>query len=172
MKHITIIAIYLLSVISAFAASEASKKVSAEAQTCADALIKAEYETFARYTHPKVVEMMGGKEKMIELLRAGVDQMKEKGIKFADMTAGEAEEPRVVGDLVISIVPQTLVMKSPDMKIIQESSLLGISSDKGKTWSFIELGTITQEQFNTVFPDLADHVKIPKKKEAIIEKND
>jgi hypothetical protein len=95
--------------------------------------------------------------------------MEAQGFTFISATAGDAEEPRAIGGVLVSMLSQTLVLQAPAAKITQESALLGVSDDAGATWVFLDLGPVTEEQFAEMFPELAGEVTLPPKKQPIVE---
>ena len=54
--------------------------IRSEAQKCADAMLRDDFETVVSYTYPLIVEKLGGKEKMLEILRNGTSALKAKGV--------------------------------------------------------------------------------------------
>jgi hypothetical protein len=63
-------------------------------------------------------------------------------------------------------------MKVPGGRLYQDSSLLGISEDKGKHWTFIDLGPITKDQLQLVFPELDGKITLPEKKQPVFVKDE
>lgn len=114
--------------------------------------------------------MMGGKEAMIATLRRGASLMREEGYDFADATIGAPAAPRKIGSWLISMVPQHIVMKAPGGRLHQDSVLLGISEDQGKSWVFIDLGPISEAQLAKVFPELDGQFKLPERQKPVFQK--
>jgi hypothetical protein len=150
---------------------DATATVKQEAQKCAKAALSSDYEAIVRYTHPRIVKGIGGKEAMISALKKGMAQMRAAGTEFADVGLGEPEAPKKIGAWMTSRIPQHLVMKVPGGKFYQDSTLLGISEDEGKSWLFLDLGSVTREQFRQVFPELDGRITIPQKKEPEFKKD-
>lgn len=150
-------------------ASETAKRIKVKAQECADAVVTGDYKSLAAFTHPRIIEMMGGREKMIEHLMQDSAQMSSDGCKFVSATVGHPEEPRMVGTLMISMIPEKLVLRAQGATLTQEGSLLGISDDKGTTWHFLDVSNTSEFQLNEMFPELAGNVTIPRKKMPIRE---
>jgi hypothetical protein len=66
-------------------------------------------------------------------------------------------------------VPETVVMKVPDgRRMSKDSFLLGISEDSGKNWVFLDLSTMTNEQYAEMFPELVREIPLPAKKKAVL----
>jgi hypothetical protein len=168
MKQIAYASFYLLLAFSA-CGSEISEQAKRNAQECANSVVSADYDTLVRFTHPRIIEMMGGKENMIKAVKDSISQMKSKGVDFVSATVGDAGNQINVDDLIVFTIPQKIVLKAPTARITQESFLLGISSDKGVTWVFLDLGPITEEQFKETFPELSGKVAMPPKKKPLIE---
>jgi len=147
--------------------SDISLTIKQEAEKCAQAIKLEDYATVVKYTHKRVVDGMGGKEKMIAIMKQGRAQMRQGGYDFVDAKIGMASEPRKIGKWLTSYVPQEIVMKVPNGRLHTESELLAISEDEGTTWVFIDLGPITPALFAQLFPELNGQITLPEKKKPI-----
>lgn len=150
-------------------ASELTERIKKDWQECATAMMAGDYERVLQYSHPRLTKIMGGKEKALEVLRNMMSKVNEK-FEIVSYTAGEPEEPRRSGEWLIAIVPKTMVMKSPEFKMSKDSASLAISSDNGASWVFADLSMVTDEQFKQIFPELANEVKLPPKKQPVVER--
>jgi hypothetical protein len=159
-------ALLLLVVGGAAAAAHGDEPRSAvvkkKAQEVGEALKKDDYAKVVDLTYPKVVELMGGREKMIIALTDGMKQLKEKGFSFRSVKVGEPAE-FVAGEKdTFVVVPTTTEMTAPGGKITVKSYLLGISSDGGKVWTFVDgngIGTV--ERREKILPKLPEKLKLP-----------
>jgi hypothetical protein len=143
-----------------------------EAQKCAKAVLTNDCEGIVAYTHPRIVAQIGGKEAMIAILKSGTAQMHADGVAIVEVTIGTPEAPKKVGAWLTSMVSQHIVMKVPGGRLYRDSSLLGISEDNGKHWTFIDLGPISQEQLEQVFPELKGKIAVPEKTEPEFKKDE
>ena len=126
------------------------------------AIKKEEYAKVVDLTYPKVVELMGGREKMRAELEAGMKQLKEKGFSFKSVKVGEPGELLAEGKNTFVVVPTTTEMAAPGGKIVLESYLLGISSDGGKAWTFVDgSGIGTVEKRELILPKLPAKLELP-----------
>jgi hypothetical protein len=141
-----------------------------EAQKCAKALMANDCPGVLAYTHDRVIALMGGKDTALGLLQKSMEEMKAKGFGVEDTKIGAPQFPQKIGTWTISLVPETITLRTPEAKAQQESYLLGISEDEGKTWKFIDLGPISEEQLFGVFPELKGQFKMPAKKPPVVEK--
>src|SRR5690349_10884178 len=84
--HFTLTLIMFISC-SAFGQVD-SKKIKEQAELTAKALLQDDYETLLRYTYPKLIEMVGGPDRMISLIKKGKTEMAQQGISFETVTIG------------------------------------------------------------------------------------
>ena len=63
--------------------------IKTQAQKCARATVDNDPETLVASTHPKVVQMMGGKEEMIAKLKEGREEMQAEGTAIEAVTVGD-----------------------------------------------------------------------------------
>ena len=138
------IAVVFLFVASVHAAEDA--KLSAalkQAQECSDATLEGDYEKLADMTHPNVVKLVGGKEKMVDLLKKSMAKMKDEGIIFESCKASAADSSLRSGTSLYCIIPTVVKIKFDDKsekkRLTQQSFLLGVSTDDGKTWKFMDV---------------------------------
>lgn len=133
-------------------------------------MVKSDCNAMVAYTHPRLVELMGGKEVMIAMIKKMTKEQQAKGIGFESFSLKTPEEPKKIGKWLTAIITENIVLKVPEGTVNQESSLLGISEDEGKSWVFIDLLHTTPELLKKIIPDLADKIVIPPKKAPVLEK--
>jgi hypothetical protein len=102
------------------------------------ALTSGNYARLVDLTYPKLVEMIGGRDKMIEVLRSGTEDMKAHG--SAILGAEVAEPPEIVtaGDKQFAIVREIVRVQVPEGTLRSNGFLIAVSEDRGKTWTFID----------------------------------
>ena len=148
-------------------AADPTTAISRDAQACADALMNGDLEGVVAYTHPRIVEMIGGTDAMVAIIKQGIEKMKRDGVSFSSVSLGAASKAREIGGWLTSIVPQTIVMQVPGGTLTTESALLGISENGGANWVFVDLGPISKAQLQQAFPEIADGIVIPPKKKPV-----
>lgn len=168
MKHIAFG--LLLAALPALArADDVAATIKREAESCAKAHLAYDYDGIVKYTHPRVLALMGGKEAMVGLLKRGTAQLRAQGVELADATIGTPDEPRKIGAWLTCLVPQHLVMKASGSHILHDSVLLGISEDEGKNWVFLDLGPVSEARFAQLFPELQGKISLPEKKPPVVK---
>ncbi len=105
--------------------------------------------------------MGGGKEKMLQMMTTGINQMKAQGFVFEKVTIGTAGKFYKAGNEIHCIIPESLVMKTPQGRFATTSSLLCVSGDGGKNWSFLDLNRGTINSVKTLFPNFNSNLVIP-----------
>ncbi len=128
-----------------------------------------DYENFANYTYPKIVEMIGGKSKLVQATEQGMTKMKKEGFTFVSLDYKNPAKFLNKDDEIKCTLTQVLVMNTPYGKIESETSLIGISGDQGLNWTFIDTSGKNKETILQQFPNLHEDIVIKPKKQRRIE---
>src|SRR5688572_33189508 len=122
---------FLLTLLTTAAFGQVDSKVIKEqAELTAKALLNDDYETIIKFTYPKVIELVGGRDRMISLIKKGKIEMGQQGISFDKVTIGKPSKALIAGDEIHCLIPQTVYMKVPKGKIKSKTHLLAVSRDK------------------------------------------
>lgn len=130
-----------------------------QAEETGNATVVGDFAKLADFTYPQIVTAFGGKQKMVEFLRNDSAKMKASGFELENATIGEIQQIAKIDAQIFAIVPIKLTIKSPNGKFVGESSMVGISSDRGANWKFIN--GVSQEKFDKQFPRAAGKLQIP-----------
>jgi hypothetical protein len=166
--------ILLALCLSAGAAEDKPESVAKrKANEIAQATVKGDFDKIADFTYPKVVDQMGGREKMIGAMKIGFNEMKSRGIEFRSAKVEDALPLMAGGSEVFTVVPFTLEMKVPGGRTTMKSFLLGISADKGKTWTFLDGSGIGKDETmaKRLLPNLPKELKLPKTEKPVFQKD-
>jgi hypothetical protein len=95
-----------------------------------------DHETLADYTHPKIIDAVGGRAKLIE----SVSGMKTSGITIRDVEILTYPDDWIeaAGDFYAVLSKSTRMTLPMGSKVKVTGSLLAISSDRGRNWRFVE----------------------------------
>jgi hypothetical protein len=146
------------------------KRVKADVEEMNKAILKEDFGKIADLTHPKIVEMVGGRQKMISLMESGFKDMKANGVSFLSTKVEESSDPVMGGSDLFIVVPFILEMKAPGGKLRGKSFVIGMSSDKGQSWKYIN-GDVDIKKVKELFPNLPEKLKIPEKQKPVFEKD-
>lgn len=119
-----------------------------------------DYDKFADFMYPKIVEMNGGKAKFVIKLDASMQRMKEEnGVELVDYEVGEPSQSIEIDKQVFSVLPTKTTMKIPDKTVVEQGSVLAVSEDKGNNWKFVRVES--KEKIRTLFPNVIDKLTFP-----------
>lgn len=159
MKHY-LVAILLLTTVCLY--GQVNKQtIKAQAELTTKALMEDDYVTLLKFTHPKVIEMLGGQEVMISLIRKGKVEMEQQGIKIESATFGEASDPVKAGDEIHCLIPQIVTVKVPNGRMKNTAHLLAVSKNNGGHWYFLDTANLTAEQIKSFLPNYNSELKLP-----------
>lgn len=131
----------------------------------AKCLVDKDYEGFSAYTYPKIVEMMGGKEKMISMLQ---NTFNDSLMKIISDSLGEPGKLVSTDKELQCIVPQKLVMTVGKQQITMRSCLIAVSDNDGKNWYFIDGGGEDSAALKASLPNLSKSLVIPPKEAPVV----
>lgn len=132
------------------------------------AVLKEKHEKVIELTHPKVVELIGGRDKMLQTLRDISAALKEQGIEFDSIKFEAPEKIIGSGKHEFSVVPYVLRIRQNEATLKQRTYLLAVTPDAGKTWWFIN-GPIP-DKMRQAIPDFPEKLELPKEEKATVER--
>jgi hypothetical protein len=151
----------LLLLLPAAVFGQSTVTLKKQADIVAKAIVNGDYVTVVEYTHPKVIQSAGGKQKMLQMLNAGKEQMKAQGISIQSAAVGEPGKFYKAGTEIHCLIPDNIRIKTPNASIATHSNLLAISQDGGKNWTFLDLNKNTISSIPKLFPNFNKDLKIP-----------
>lgn len=137
-----------------------SKVILLQVDEMQKAVIAKDYITVLKYTHPKIMQLMGGPKKAMETLEVEFSAMEKQGVVINDCKFGEPSELYVVGKELQCTIVQSLEMTIPAGKLVANSTLIGFSEDEGKTWVFLDPSQ-GLDKIRTVLPNISKSIEIP-----------
>jgi len=140
--------------------------VKGNVQKMMDATCSGDYSTVLDMTYPKVIEMMGGKEAALKEIEGAMKAIKGQGITFK---VKEVNTPTVMkgGKDHYSVTSYALLMTFGEKKVTLNSAVVGISTDEGKTWKYINLDDKGEKGVREMLPNLPAEMKIPKQEQKV-----
>lgn len=176
MRQYKFLAIFLLQFLYSQAQDDFNNKevraaLKKSAQTMVQLFSKENFEEYVKYVHPKIIQMLGGKEKMIEGLKISLNQMKNEGFTFKSISVGNPSKIISTQGELQSVLPQTIEMNNADGVLKTISYLIAISKDDGKSWHYIDTSDKNLEQIKRVFTTLSDDLIIPPRSQPTFTNN-
>jgi hypothetical protein len=130
-----------------------------------EAFLREDYEVFAQYTHPRAVELNGGKAATIALVKTGMAEMRQRGFTLKSAAVALPLQMVSAGRELHAVLPITIVMSAPGGELRAPSHLLGVSADQGRSWTFMDTGKLTAENVKLALPGYNPALKLPAKVE-------
>jgi len=141
------------------------------AQELGTATVKGEYAKVIDNTIDTAVEQLGGREQAIKSVEAIMKALTNNGISLTNFQANEPGDFVNEGNSTFVIVPTKLEMKTPDSKLLVKSYFIGVSTDNGKSWKFVDGAGMDNAEFRSkIFPKMPAKLKLPEKEKPEIIK--
>ncbi len=141
--------------------SELGPRVKEQAQKMAAALVAGDYKTFAHYTNPAVKKLAGGDEAFAKGLEQAMQSMKAGGVSIGKSTIGDASPILKYGTELQCTIPQETIVLAKDAKILSKSTLIAISVDGGKNWTFVDTTKKDMAAIRQLLPHLNAGIVVP-----------
>lgn len=133
-----------------------------DATATSKATIAMDFETLLKHTLPSVIDMMGGKEAALKLLKTTLEGMKLQGFVFEKADIKDVSEVVKEQGQFRCVVEGFNQMKMSEQRISSKSYLLGIYNDADKYWWFVEAKQLKNKTLlDKILPDFETQLEIP-----------
>lgn len=146
---------------------ESYPRLAVQAKELTDALIRKDLDRFLDLTHPKVVEMGGGREKMRATMKKELEQTEAEGVIMLSSSVGTPTQFLHESGSIYALMPNTLKVKAQSGTFQTESSLIGVSADSGVNWTFVDASGKDDGELKKILPAVADKLKVPPAKQPV-----
>ena len=121
-------------------------------------LLDGDYENYANYMYPKVLEIMGGKKNMVVVTENGINNMKAGGLSILNLRYKNSSKFFKKENELQCSLTQVTVMQTPNGKMEKENAFIAISNDNGENWTFINTDNKDKETVLETFSNLHSDV--------------
>jgi hypothetical protein len=149
------------------ATAESYPNLAAQAKEVNDAFGRKDFARVVDLTYPKLVENLGGREKMLSEVASQLKEMEAEGVTIISSTAGAPTQIVQANGSVYAVVPTILKVKARDGMFQTEGSMIAISPDNGQHWTFIDAGGKDRSLLKSLIPDAADKLNLPAEKKPV-----
>ena len=136
-------------------------RLAVQAKEVNDAFSRKDFARFLDLTYPKIIEMAGGREQMIAALNKELKEMESEGVVLLSSTSGAPTQFIHDSGSIYAVLPIILKVKAQDGIFQTEGSMIGISSDSGANWKFIDASGKDQSELKKLIPGIADKLNLP-----------
>ncbi|OIQ20209.1 MAG: hypothetical protein BM557_05950 [Flavobacterium sp. MedPE-SWcel] len=133
-----------------------------QASEMGKSFINGDYPTFAKFTHPTIVTMMGGEEKLIAEAARSFDLIKSEGVIFV---SADYKNPSAIithEDQLQCTLFQSIKMNAGGETVTADATLIAVSMDNGENWYFIDPTGNDITTMRKMIPTLSPSLKITK----------
>lgn len=125
-------------------------------------------------TYPTLVKITGGRNKMIDLFRRGAENGKANGNGIVAIEVSEPKEVVTADKKQFAIVPVTMRVDVPEVSVRTKSFYIAVSSDRGRTWTFIPClfidgGKFTRRDLTNIVPGFPAQLSLPVIEERVFQ---
>ena len=137
--------------------------LTAQAKELEDALGRKDYGKVIDLTYPKVIEFAGGREKMLAETTREVQSMEAEGVEIISSNCGTPSQFMSDAGGIYAVIPVVSKVKATDGIFQTEGCLIGISTDGGQNWTFVDATGKDQTELKKVLP-IFDKLNLPPEK--------
>lgn len=127
-----------------------------------NALVKKDGDRFLSYMHPSMIRLAGGKSQLRVMADSAFKVVEQIGGKVSRISFGNPSQVLQYRNTLQAVVSQQMLVTTLLGNAELSSSLIAISADKGKTWTFIDTNLFNVSQIKTAMPDISPELVIPK----------
>lgn len=136
------------------------------AKSMNDALVEKDFDRYVNYNHPLVLEQVEyGRSGMIMEVAKQINNIEENGNYITAIWAKMPISFVDTADEWQCTLPQFMEYRLPNGKIKSQTTIIGISPDKGAHWYFIDMADRQLSDMKNLFPKLSDRLVINPKVE-------
>lgn len=138
------------------------EQVNADLQKVMAAVFESDMETIATFTHPKIFELVGGKEQFMEQIGKVFDQTKAAGVRFGGATVGKEIDYFTGTDNEFLIVGTEMSIEAGGNATKQSGHQLGVKKKGEAGWKYVDCSALNTQMARDWFPDFPADRSIPK----------
>ncbi|HEX8331513.1 MAG TPA: hypothetical protein VF622_02755 [Segetibacter sp.] len=144
-------------------ANETEENIYRSADSMMSAFKNKDWATFANYSHPAMIKMMGGQEAFVKLITDQMQQIPDTAIK--SIGVGKIMQVVKTDQDQQCVVEQNMLMELQGMRITSTTYLVGESLNGGKSWTFFDASNGGVVKPKDLKPNLSPEIKVPEKKQ-------
>lgn len=146
-------------------AQKHTKEIMRDGNAMVQAFGAGNYDKLLDYTYPGIFEVYGDRESFKELIELTMNGFKEQGLKIDSVYVQNPGAEFTAGTQLHSTLTQFLTLTFDGGYVKTESTLLAVSENKGKDWTFIDVQQLLPEIKAILFPDFNEALVFPEVKQ-------
>jgi hypothetical protein len=137
------------------------KTVQADVNEMLDATYTGDADTLLGYTHPKIVEMLGGEAQAKATLETALANIQSSGMELESLEFPQAPTFLETDEHRFAIVPTLSVISVNELRAESLNYQFGVQEQGATDWKYIEGSRINQDNVRSLFPDFPADYKFP-----------
>jgi hypothetical protein len=129
--------LHVMAIAAPLGANDA-KALEKRAKQVSAAFDAGDAEAIAQMTHPSLFKMMGGREKMVEITKNGINQLKAMDAQVVESELGVPTEAHTAADEIVCFYPRTTVMRIGEKRMKSTGFLICVRKAEGGEWLFLD----------------------------------
>lgn len=131
------------------------------ARACGARFVAGEDAAIVDCMPPEGLRASGGRAAVLKELESGKAEMAKHGVRIEGSEIDAPHDFVAVDDHVFAIVPQRTTIKVPEGHLLQRGYLLGVSTDGGDTWRFLDGAGLSRDRLKKLFTHFPDSFPLP-----------
>lgn len=138
------------------------RRIQSDVRKLATAVYSGDVDTILSYTHPIIINALGGETQAKTTLKLALIKQLGLGLKLESMKF-PSEPTFLKSDLhLFAIVPTKSIMSAKGKRVESLNFQFGIRKHASKVWKYIEGSRITKQNISQMFPDFPKDYEFPK----------
>ncbi len=132
-----------------------------QADAMGKAFISKDYVSFIKYSHPTVVQMMGGRQKMLDETIKSFEEFEKEGVVFVSVSFGAPSKVLEFEGEMQCTFTEMIEMRIPGGKLTAYTNVIALSKDNGASWYFIDCSENNIANMRQLIPSLSPDLVLP-----------
>ncbi len=146
-------------------------KLKSQAEEINQAFVRKDFGRVADMTFPKLVEILGGRARLIAFLEQSVRSMEAEGFAIISVSVGEPSDVLNDGKQLFAIVPTTMKIKVSEGILVAQAFRIANSKNGGENWTFVDGSSgLDKQKLKVLFPTVADRFRLPESKPPVLQR--
>jgi hypothetical protein len=134
--------------------------LTARAKELEDAVARKDAAKMIDLTYPKLIEAVGGRDKMLAATAAQFQELDAEHVQIISSTCETPTQFVTDANGIYAVIPVKSKVRAGLGVFQNEGTLVGVSTDGGQTWTFVDAAGKDENELKKVLPNL-DKLNLP-----------
>lgn len=146
-------------------------EVMAEVNRFKELVIRGEVREYVEKIHPKAVELMGGKDRVLFVSRQNNYLMKKNRFRVLRYEVSGPENFYKSKEEIFTVLKARIIIDSPKYEISRDTFIIASRNKKEDDWFFIDgTGINSFEKLGKIFPEFPADIELPENRRKVVHK--